>query len=34
MVNSSKYAKDTVPFNCSNIAQDKTKARRELIDEG
>ena len=29
MVNWSEYTKRTLPFNCSNTTQDKTKARKE-----
>ena len=34
MVNWSEHTKRTLPFNCSNIAQDKTKVRKVPIDEG
>ena len=34
MVNWSKHTECTLPFNCSNTTQDKTKARKALIDKG
>ena len=34
MVNWSAHTKCTLPFNCKNITQDKTKARKASIDEG
>ena len=34
MVNCSANTKRTLPFNCSNTTQGKTKARKTLIDEG
>ena len=33
MVNWSQDIKRTLPFNCNNIKQDKTKARKASIDE-
>ena len=34
MVNWSARIKHTLPFNCTNTTQDKTKARKASIDEG
>ena len=34
MVNWSEHIKCTLPFNCGNTTQDKTKARKAPIDNG
>ena len=34
MVNWSEHAKCTLPFNCSNTTQVKTKAGKALTDKG
>ena len=34
MVNWSERTKCTLPFNCRNTTQDKTKARKALTDKG
>ena len=34
IVNWTEHKKHTLPFNCSNTIQDKTKARKGPIDEG
>ena len=33
-INWTEYTKHTLPFNCSNTIQNKTKARKGPIDEG
>ena len=34
MINWSTYTKHTLPFNCNNTTQFKTKARKASIEEG
>ena len=34
MVNWSAHTKQTLPFNCNNTRQNKTKARKVPVDEG
>ena len=34
MVSWNEHTKSTLPFNCSNTTQEKTKARKAPIDKG
>ena len=34
MVNQSEHAKRTLPFNCSNTTENKTKGRKARINDG